>query len=203
MQPIWKQDSKRRNIQPKDLPQFEAAGTQLDHFQFARAMRMVSTRAVLLVALLALVGIGFHIETSLRLKKERFGQFEKLENTTFRDQVLLTVRSFKVEDSLKGWIFTTTPRKGFQFMVVDVEVTNRADRSYRLDAFGFSMYTRNGNRYNTSLKMRGARGRITSQKLKPEKSAEGLVVFEFKKGERPDSLQIGGGSGTVARVPLR
>ncbi|CAM2010771.1 DUF4352 domain-containing protein [Acanthopleuribacter pedis] len=203
MQPAWKQDSKAANIQPRQVPQFEAAGAQLDGKNYQIALRRTLTQVTLLVLVVGLAGFALMFRGSLTGEKTGFAQFKTQDLKAERDAVRLMVVESKRTNELEGWIFNTKPRTdALTFLTVKVRVRNTARKNYNLDPFGFSVFTSDGDRVNASPKTRHMSGRLTPTVLSPNEEAEGFLVFEIPKRIRPNSIQINGGSGIVAKVNL-
>lgn len=202
MQPAWKQDSKASNIQPRQVPHFEAAGSQLDGKNYQIALRRTLTQFTLVMLVLFIAAFVVLFRGSLTGEKSGFAQFKPPERAVERDALRLSVVESKRAAELEGWIFNTKPRANFTFLTVKVRVKNNARKNFNLDPFGFSVYTADGERINASLKTRHMNDRLNPQVLSPAETAEGFVVFEIPKNIRPNSIQISGGSGLIAKVNL-
>ena len=202
MQPAWKQDSKASNIQPRQTPHFEAAGSQLDGKNFQIILRRTLTQLSLVVVFCFMAAFVVMFRGNLTGEKSGFAQFKPPDRTVERDSVRLSVIESKRAAELEGWIFNTKPRANFTFLTVKVRVKNNARKNFNLDPFGFSVYTADGDRINASLKTRHMNDRLNPQVLSPAETVEGFVVFEIPKHIRPNSIQISGGAGLIAKVNL-
>lgn len=202
MQPTWKQDTKGANMQPRNLPQYEAAGAQCDGKQYQAVLRRTLTQATLVGLVLAIVTFGVVFRGSLSTEKEGFAQFKPPNEQTPRDAVSLSILEAKRLEALEGWLFSTHARANYIFVTVKVRVRNTGRDNYRLDPFGFSVFTNDGGRINASLKTRQINDALSAQVLGPAEQVEGFVVFEVPKSVRPSTIQIGGGAGIVAKANL-
>ncbi len=202
MQPTWKQDTKSANMQPRNLPQYEAAGAQCDGKHYQVVLRRTLTQATLVGLVLVVVTFAVVFRGSLSSEKEGFAQFKPPTEQTARDSIMLNILEANRIDALEGWLFATHARPNYTFVTVKVRVRNRGRDNYRLDPFGFSVFTNDGGRINTSLKTRQMNDALTAQVLAPAEEVEGFVVFEVPKNVRPSTIQIGGGAGIVAKANL-
>lgn len=202
MQPTWKQDTKGANMQPRNLPQYEAAGAQCDGKHYQVVLRRTLTQATLVGLVLVIATFALVFRNSLSREKEGFAQFKPPIEEPTRDAIMLNILEAKRMEALEGWLFKTHAQKNYIFVTVKVRVRNTGRENYRLDPFGFSIFTNDGGRINASLKTRQIDDRLDAQILEPAEEVDGFVVFEVPKNVRPNTIQIGGGAGIVAQANL-
>ncbi|MDJ0838228.1 MAG: DUF4352 domain-containing protein [Acidobacteriota bacterium] len=220
MEPEWHQDSK--SIQPRQLPQFEIAGPQIDNEYRQQAARMIVSRAgIVLTVVLAVVIISV-MPAAIKGQRSTFGQLNVNTEDPFTGMIRLRLEKISRQDKIKGLIFdikagrtrsgdsgvgflgesNTNPNTGrrveLEFVILDLTLINNSTEDFRVNPNSFII---NG-RYRTAVETRHYSGAMRPGDLDPSKSRSGSIVFKMPKNTPLSSLEILGAGGPIARIAL-
>jgi len=218
----WHQDDK--SIQPRQLPQFEVAGPQIDGEYRALAVKMIVSRVGIAAMILLGVLIVTLIPTAMKGQRTEFAKIETGGVNPFAGRIQMRLLSVDRQDKIKGWIFSisagetkadsTFPfakqeggrkrRKGepMTFLICNISLTNNSNDRYTVNPYAFVLNTDGGISYKTDLATKSYGGRLGHGQLKPGKTESGALVFRILAADDPESLEIMGAAGPIARVSL-
>lgn len=183
------------------LPQYEYAGPQLDERLMKRAVSGIVGRLV--VVLIVVVGIpaAFYIVPALQAHKSMIGKLDREMEQPFRGLIQLRVLSIERTDEQEVFFFDTSPKEGRRFIVVEVEITNRSNETYRVNPNIFSLRGEES-QYLPAGISRMVENSLDAGSLESGETRVGRLVFETPRGERLRSLVIRDMKGPVAEVGL-
>jgi len=204
MEPEWHQDIHSKGIQPRHLPHFETAGHQVDWEYRKRAGQMVISATGFGFLTLLLCTALFFVPRVLKERKSSFGQLPGTEREqTHQGRISLRVHNVTRERKVPGQLFmSVTARDGFQFLVMDISVQNRASEPFQFNPLAFGLYTGDGTLYRTAFSTHHHPKGLDSQKIKPGERIQGVVLFQIPTASVLDSLELMGANDTIAVVQL-
>jgi len=210
MNPEWHQQPSNKSLQPPHLPQFEVVGQQKDHKNYEEASRMVITRAIgISVCLLAFIFlITLDSWDSLFKTPETFAQLNTSASNQFEGKVKLTRHSIERQPKLKGFLFDTKPRKSpdgtqFQFVVLDISVTNRSQSKLTLNIYSMMLVTGKNKYYSPDLHTRSYKGGLKNNMLDPGETQRGFLIYHIPVGTSLKRIELRGGqSGPLAVISI-
>ena len=223
MEPEWHQDDK--SIQPRQLPQFEVAGPQIDGEYRARAAKLVVSRVSIAALIVLGVVIVSLIPTAMRGQRSDFAKIEVKEEDRFAGRIQMRLHRLDRQREIKGWLFTTHAgetregrpwpftkesearasggKRNLEFVICEISLTNNNRKeSFKVNPYAFVLTTDRGVSYKTDLTINSYRGRLKHGKLKPGQTKRGALVFKLPENEGLTSLEIMGSGGPVSRLVL-
>jgi len=211
MEPEWYQDNK--SIQPRQLPQFEVGGHQIDREYRERAVKLIVSKLGIAVFVVLVFWGVFLLPSAFKATKNDFGKKKfdtaniKVENV----QMQIHGRPQRLK-KIKGFLFNNYAmgqKKGerkknkdrFVYVVIDVSLSNQGTEEYSVNPYSFALNTA-GTTYRTDLAIATFKGRMRQTTIDPNEEMRGFLVFQVPEQDRLRSLDIMGPTGPIASSNL-
>jgi len=198
----WIQDSKTKNLQPDQIPPFEAAGPQMDSEIRRKALKLAVSRLTVVVILIAVVLVGFKFRNAMMTHQSSFARLGETGPSPYRNRIRLTLHRIERTDEIDGFLFNHRAKKGFDYLAVELSVINLAEEAYKLNVFSLMLTTEDSEHYTPDLRTRSVSGRLRGGSIRAQETERGVVVFAIPETKRPRLLELRGATGPLASTSL-
>ncbi len=202
MQPEWIQDSKTKNLQPQQIPQYEAAGPQQDSENYRKALKLVVSRGAIAAVIIAVIVAAFQFRDAMVSHQSSFARLGQAGPSPYQNRIRLRLHSVKRSEKVQGFLFDSTAKAGFTYLIVELSVVNLAEKSFKLNVYSLTLNTADNQSYIPDLRTRTARNRLKSGSVRPQNAKRGVVVFKVPATTRHRSIELRGMDGPLATAAL-
>lgn len=206
MEPQWHQDINTKGIQPKHMPHFEVAGSQIDwEYRKKAAQLFVSVLGLISVVAIVITLISY-LPQAIKAQKTTFGQMPRTSAQVVEkhhNKIQLRIQNLSRESEVPGQLFLQNKaRDGFIFVIVELTVYNKSEVDFTLNPFDFRLFLKDGSNYRAALATKSHPKGINTEKLSPKKTIKGVLIFQVPKSGQPDKLELVGLREAIASVQL-